>query len=245
MKYDKGFAPFHRWDRNFFLFLVALIWLGILMGFVPEMLEHARGLKPPFPVIVHVHGAIFVAYLVLLTAQILLIRFGRAGWHKTLGIVGAMVAGAMIVVGPVTAVVTDYLHFGTKDSDPSFLAIQWGDILIFAPLVMAGLLLRERASAHKRLILLATIFISDAGFARWLGDDFKFAGDGFWGQYLQLYVFDFVLAAMLGAYDYITRRKLHPAFVIGTAYALSAQLIIIWLYVSPWWKPVATMLIGR
>ena len=245
MKYDKGFAPLHRWDRNFFLFMVALIWLGILMGFVPEIIDHIRGGKPPFPIVVHVHGVIFVSWLLLLTTQILLIRFGRASVHKTLGIIGAMLAGAMIVIGPVTAVVVDYLHFGTKDSDPSFLAIQWGDILIFAPLAASALLLRENSSAHKRLILLATIFISDAGFARWLGGDFAFAGNGFLGQYLQLYVYDLVLAAMLGTYDYVTRRRLHPAFVVGTAYALSLQFVIIWLYVSPWWKPVATMLIGR
>lgn len=245
MKYDKGFLPLHRWDRNFFLSLVGLIWLGILMGFVPEIIEHARGLKPPFPIIVHVHGVIFVGWLLLLTVQLLLIRAGRADLHRTLGIVGAMLAGGMIVVGPVTAVVTDYLHFGTKDSDPAFLSIQWGDILIFAGLATAGLLLRDNASAHKRLILLATIFISDAGFARWLGDLFTFAGSGFWGEYLQLYVFDFVLAAILGVYDYVTRRRLHPAFVAGTVWGLSLQMAIIWLYVSPWWKPVATMLIGR
>ena len=245
MQRVRGFAPFHRWDRNYFLFLVGLIWLGILMGFVPEVIEHVRGAKPPFPVIVHVHGVLFVAFLVLLTLQILLIRVGRADLHRTLGILIAMLAGGMIVIGPITAVVIDYLHFGTKDSDPSFLAIQWGDIVIFATLVTAGLLLREAAPAHKRLILLATIFISDAGFARWLGDDFKFAGNGFWGQYLQLYVYDFALAAMLGAYDYITRRKLHPAFVAGTGFGLAMQIIVIWLYVSPWWKPIATMLIGR
>lgn len=30
-------APFHRWDRNFFLLWVALIWLGIVMGFGPPI----------------------------------------------------------------------------------------------------------------------------------------------------------------------------------------------------------------
>jgi hypothetical protein len=244
MKFDKGFAPFHRWDRNFFLLMVALIWLGILMGFVPEIVDHIRTHKP-FPLIVHIHGAVFLAWLVLLTTQLALVRFGRPDLHKTLGILGAMLAGGMIVLGSITAVVADYLHFGTKDSDPPFLAIQWGDILIFGPLAAAALLLRERPPAHKRLILLATIFISDAGFARWLGDDFKFAGDGFWGQYLQLYVFDFLLVALFAAYDYVTRRKLHPAFLAGAAWGLSIELLAIWLYVSPWWKPVATTLIGR
>jgi hypothetical protein len=245
MKYDKGFLPLHRWDHNFFAGMVALIWLGILMGFVPEMVQHAKGLKPPFPLIVHVHGALFVAWLSLLSVQILLIRIGRTDLHRSLGIVGAMLAGGMIVVGPVTAYVMDNVHFGTKESDPAFLAIQWGDILNFAGLVTAALLLREKSAAHKRLILLATIFISDAGFARWLGSSFAFAGNGFVGNYLQLYVFDLLLAALIGGYDWITRRKLHPAYVAGVVWALCVQFVIIWLYVSPWWKPVATHLIGR
>jgi hypothetical protein len=32
-----AFADHHRLDRNFFLLMVALIWLGILMGFVREI----------------------------------------------------------------------------------------------------------------------------------------------------------------------------------------------------------------
>jgi hypothetical protein len=220
---------------------VALIWLGILMGFVPEMIQR----EPHFPMMVHLHGLIFVSWLLLLTTQVLLIRGGNVALHKTLGITGAMLAGIMIVAGPVTAVVADYNHFGTKDYDPAFLSIQWGDIVAFAPLAMAALLLRENASAHKRLILLATIFISDAGFARWLGDDFKFAGNGFVGQYLQLYVFDFLLAATVGAYDYVTRGRIHPVVILGTVYGVLVDFIAIWLYVSPWWKPVAEHLIGR
>jgi hypothetical protein len=235
------FAPFHRADRNFFLFMVALLWLGILMGFVPEMIKR----EPHFPTMVHVHGMVFVSWLVLLTVQILLIRSRRIALHMTLGLLGAMLAGAMIAVGPVTAVVADYFHFGTKDYDPAFLSIQWGDIVAFAPLATAAILLRENPPAHKRLILLATIFISDAGFARWLGGYFLFAGNGFVGQYLQLYVFDFALASMIVAYDFITRHKVHPVVIAGMAYGVAVDLVAIWLYVSPWWKPVAEKLIGR
>jgi hypothetical protein len=36
----RGFAPFKKSDRAFFLLLLALIWVGNLMGFVPDMIRH-------------------------------------------------------------------------------------------------------------------------------------------------------------------------------------------------------------
>ena len=59
-----------------------------------------------------------------------------------------------------------------------------------------------------------------------------------------LYVGDFLVIALIGFYDLLTRRRLHPAFVAASLFGLSVQLIAVWLYVSPWWKPVATKLIG-
>ena len=37
---SRGFAPNHPWDRNFFLVMVALAWLGILRGFGGDIAEH-------------------------------------------------------------------------------------------------------------------------------------------------------------------------------------------------------------
>ncbi|MBV8799201.1 MAG: hypothetical protein JOY77_09620 [Alphaproteobacteria bacterium] len=63
------FAPYHRWDRNFFLGYVVLIWLGILGGFVPEIAAGIAQHKPPFPLIVHVHAVVFAGWLAVLTAR--------------------------------------------------------------------------------------------------------------------------------------------------------------------------------
>lgn len=151
------FAPRAKWDRNFFLLMVALIWLGILMGFVPEIAAHIRQHKPAYPQIVHVHAAAFVGWLCLLTIQVGLIRSGRADIHRKLGIAGAVLASIMVVLGLATSVIVDRLQFGTKDADPSFLAIQLADLLNFGVLAGAAVIWRKTPSAHKRLILLADL----------------------------------------------------------------------------------------
>lgn len=239
------FAPRARWDRDFFLLIVALIWLGILMGFVPEIIAHVRMHKPAYPLVVHIHATAFVGWLCLLTTQVALIRVGRADIHRKLGIFGAVLASVMVVLGAATSVIVDRLHFGKPDSDPQFLAIQIADLINFGVLAGAAVIWRKTPSAHKRLILLATIFIADAGFARWWGDAIaKVVGSGFWQDWMALYVSDFLLIALIGAYDLFARRRLHPAFVAGSIFGLTVQAIAVWAYVSPWWKPVAIRLLG-
>jgi hypothetical protein len=240
------FEPNHPWDRNFFLLYAGLIWVGIGMGFGPQIVEHMRGLKPAFPLIVHFHAAAFVGWLTLFTGQVLLIRSRRTDLHRKLGFAMLGLAVIMLILGPATAYVVQRAQFGTKDSDPAFLAVQLGDMVGFAGLIGAAVIFRNNASAHKRLILLSTLFIADAGFARWLGAGItKQLGDGYWGFLTSLYVGNDVLIAGVALYDLITRQRLHRAYLAGLAWIVALQLTAGWLYFAPAWKLVALRLIGH
>jgi uncharacterized membrane protein len=219
---------------------------GILGGFVPEIVQHVAQHKPPFPLIVHVHGVVFLGWLVLLTTQVLLIRRRRADLHRKLGIAAMGLAVLMVIVGPATAYYMQRSHWGTPDSDPPFLAIQLSDILAFAGLASAGFLLRNDSPAHKRLILLATLYISDAGFARLFGGGVHgLLGNGYWPLFFSLYLANDMLIVGLGAYDLATRKRLHPAYVAGVTWIFALQLTAVFLDRSPAWKPVALTLIGH
>jgi hypothetical protein len=242
------FAPYHRWDRNFFLAIALLIWLGIVMGFGPEIQGHIQRHESP-PWIVHVHAVAFVGWLVLFTTQVLLIRTQRPALHRRLGTWMMALAAFMVVIGPATAIYMQRLEFSTKDGDPAFLAVQLTDILAFASFVVAGFLLRNTSSAHKRLMLLSTIYISDAGFARWLGHpigNLMGSHDGFWPFWAEGYLLPDLLVVALGAYDLATRRRLHPVYLRGFAWALVLQFTATTLYYDvPAWKTVAARLIGH
>lgn len=238
-------ADLRRRDQDFFLLVVALIWLGILMGFVPEIIDRVRADRP-FPVVVYFHGVVFVGWLCLLTAQVLLIRFRKVHFHRELGMAGTALYGAMVVLGVVTAVVVDYYQFPLPHSDPSFLSVQLADMLNFAVLGGAAIAVRNAPDAHKRLMILATICISDAGFSRWWGPGLeRLIGDGYWGSWAQYFLGDFLLIALVGAYDVFSRRRMYPTYVFGAICGLAVEFGSIWLYVSPWWKSLATVLIGR
>ena len=165
---SKAFKPFHQADRGFFLVYVALIWAAILAGFGPEIAHHVAKKGFSYPLIVHFHAAAFVGWLVLFAIQVGLVRIGRTDLHRKLGVAGAGLAAAMLVLGPMVALITDGLEFGTPSSDPPFLITQLSDIAAFGALIGSALLLRNDGPAHKRLVLIATCYLSDAGFAtRW------------------------------------------------------------------------------
>lgn len=233
-------------DRNTFLVFTAMIWVGVLSGFGTDSVRHVLKHGLDYPLIVHFHAVIFVGFLVLFTVQVALIRNGRADIHRRLGVAGAVLAGVMLVLGPATAIVVDASQYAIKGTTPEFLAVQFTDILAFGTLAGAGLLLRGAPLAHKRLMMLALIYISDAGFARLLNRVASAPfGDGFLGDMVHLYLGSDLLLLGLGAYDLVTRRRLHPAYVVGAVWMLTLQLTARAGLYSPTWKAFALHVIGH
>jgi hypothetical protein len=234
------FAPNHPWDRNFYLLYVGLAWLGILSGFVPEIVSHVQTHAKPFPLIVHFHAVAFMGWLALFSVQVLLIRTKRWELHRKLGFAMLGLAAVMMVLGPATALIADHGKIGTPDDDPGFLAIQFTDILAFVGLLSAATIFRDTAPVHKRLILMATIYITDAGYARWLGGPaHHLLGNTAFSSWASAYSGTMLLFLGIGLYDLVTRRRLHPAYLAGLVWVLAVEVTALSLYVTPAWKALA------
>ena len=240
---QRPFPQNHPWDRNFFLLWVALIWFGVGLGFIPEIVQHFAKHEKPYPLITHVHGAAFGGWLVLTTAQVLLIRTRNTALHRRMGWVMLAWGAAMLALGPAVAWNAQTRDFGTPASDPGFWSIQIIDMVSFGVLGGAGVLLRANASAHKRLMLLATLCIADAGYARFTGPlmENRF-GNAFVPEHIGLYGVTALMIVGIGVYDLITRRRLHPAYVAGAAWGLSGQALATFLWHDPAWVAYATRL---
>ena len=233
-------------DRNAFLLFTALVWVGVLSGFGTDSFEHLRKYGLDYPLIVHFHAVVFVGWLVLFTVQVALIRNGRAQMHRRLGTAGTLLAAIMVVLGPATALVVAASRFAATGQTPEFLAVQLTDIVAFAGLTGSGLLLRRIPSAHKRLMLLGLIYISDAGFARLLNGVMAAPfGQGVWGEMAGLYLGSDLLVLGLGVYDLATRFRLHPVYVAGVVWTIALQFIALVLVGNPAWKALSLHLIGH
>jgi hypothetical protein len=165
-------------------------------------------------------------------------------------------AGLMVALGNITAVVSEHVKYGTPDSDPAFLAVMFGDMLLFGLLAGTGTILRKDGPAHKRLILLATVVIIDAGTGRWFSFIIApFFGNFYWTYhtlaqgflpYVGFQMLPFlVLILAIGLYDLTSRRRLHPVYIMSLLLYLSVYVIAAWLYFNPEWLKIATKMIGH
>ncbi len=246
-----------KWDRPFFISMLVAVWLAILSGFVYNNVQKYLTGHLTYPWIVHIHAAFFMGWLVLFTTQLVLVHRGKVGTHRRLGVYGAALAAVMVILGVMTAIMTEQLKFGPPASDPPFLSVMLGDMLIFGGLVTAGIGARRIPASHKRLILIATLVLTDAGFGRclspkiveWMGLknywDFKSFAEGGWPfirfQLLPVYT----LIAALGAFDLFTQKRLHPAYVRAIACCLPIHLLAGWLYFQAFWRSIALQILGR
>ena len=240
------FAPWHRSDRNAFLALLVLTWAGILSGFGLDVIDHIRHETRAYPLITHLHAFLFVGWLVLFSAQMMLVRGRRLDLHRRLGLAMAWLIPVMVVVALATAwTVQRQVAALPGAHDPQFISINLTDMLGFATLAGAGIALRRDPAAHKRLMLLSLFYLSTAGFARlWLLTIGAAGTDTFGGFFIAFNIGGDMLVVLLGAYDLATRKRLHPAFVLGAGWVLANELAAAWLYFSPAWKAVSLKLLG-
>ena len=123
--------------------MLVVVWLAILSGFGYNNVQKYLAGKLTYPWIVHIHSVFVVGWLVLFTAQLVLVHRDQVDTHRRLGVFGAGLASGMVVLGVMTAIMTEQIKFGTAASDPPFLSVMLGDMLVFGGLVAAGILMRR------------------------------------------------------------------------------------------------------
>jgi len=194
--------------RFFYPGLAIVAAAVIFLGFARTYYLKEFFATPRLPWLLHLHGAVMTAWIVLFIGQVTLVEKGRTDIHRQLGIVGGILAAAIIIVGPVVAIRGARLGHHAPGTNPlGFLEIPFGDIVVFGTLVGAALWYRHRPELHKRLMLVATIAILPPGVARW----------PFHLPRTPLVFFgipDLVLLACI-AYDCMKTRHLNRAFLLG------------------------------
>lgn len=206
------------YDRAFYTGMALAAAATVLLGFARTFFLRSHFDTTPLAWPFVVHGTVFTAWIALFVVQTSLIAARRVATHRRLGWAGAGLAVAMVCVALLAAVTAGRrdIAAGYVEESLTFFATPVFSMIVFASLLGTAVALRTRAETHKRLMLLATVSLLDAAVARWPFPSLVGTELGYYG------ITDaFILAAI--AYDFVSRRGVHPAYVWGGLAIVAGQ----------------------
>jgi len=226
--------PGRRYDHVFFSAMSLLMLVTVFVGFA-RTYYLAGVFHAPLPsLIIHMHGAAFSCWILLLATQASLVSAGRVDIHRRLGITGVLLACLMVVLGVLAATDSLVREAGPAGRDPKFFyIIPLTDMLIFATLVFFAFRARSNPPAHKRLILVATVALIIAAIARW---PLALVHRNPIRAALLSYLFLLVLAV----YDLWSTRKVHRATLRAGAFLIFVQQVRIPIGKTAAWHAFAS-----
>jgi len=224
-------------DRKLYLLAAILIPIIVVIGFARTYYLKGFFTTPPIPSrLVHLHGLIMTSWVLLFVTQVTLVATKRTRVHMRLGILGAILAVLVFVVGILTAVFA--AARGASPGPPAlqFLIVPLVDMFVFATLIGTALYFRRKLDIHKRLMLLAAINFLTPAIAR---IPLKFIETG--GPFAFFGLTDLCLLACV-AFDTIKHRRLHPVFLWGTLLIIMSQPLRLIFSGTELWFRIATAL---
>ncbi len=211
---------------------VPLALLAVVMaaaGFWPGYFGPLLAGTDAKTLLVHVHAVVFVGWLAMFAAQATLAATGRVALHMRLGPSLFVFGVLLVVVGVATALgrFDNDLAAGDMALARRRLFAPLRDVIVFAPFLAAGWIYRCRPEIHKRIMLVATTILLVAAVSR-----MKFLGTPA-PTAIFLLVWPLpVYAAM--AHDFVTKRIVHPVYVIGLTAMVAMQLVLPLRTAQPW-----------
>ena len=220
--------------RKFYVALSILMLLLIFVGFWPSYYGPLMRGAVDAPLLLHVHGIIYIAWMALFIAQVTLAARGEIRTHRALGSIGFGYGAFVWVIGVVVSFYASAYNVTsgewTVDQGAAFLPIPLGDMVLFGSFLLAAYVYRSQPEVHKRLMIMATFAILFAA-------AFRLQNAGVPRSWA--IVVWYVPLAMAMIYDLVQRGRVHAVYLIG------AVVTAIGLLRLPFGESEAWLRIGR
>ena len=223
-----------RDDRTPSAVWLGILWFGMLVGFGMDLSRFTHE-TPPTPSVLYVHALVITVWMLLLTAQVLLVLRDRVAWHRKLGWFLAGWACLMAILGPWAGMAPQAVVLNTPFSRPAFLSVNFVDITSFIILLAWGIALRKNPAAHRRMMIFATVTLADPGFARASDYLLGVRPHSVFAWFFNMFYGNILIIALMAAWDW-WRGRLMRSFVIAAALILATELLASFLYFWGPWK---------
>ena len=229
-----------RGERRLYTWAGVAAVLVVFAGFARTYyLKGAFG-TPELTVLKHLHGALMTAWFALFFVQVRLVATRRVALHRQLGVLGVILAIALVFVGMELGIASARSGASPLPSIPPlvFLVMPVGEVVIFTTLITAAITLRTKGAYHKRLMTLASLAMITPAMARLPFDFVRHGGPpAFFG------LTDLVILACI-AYDTARNRRLHPAFAVGFVVVVVGQFGRLAFSQTAAWDAIARWLVS-
>jgi hypothetical protein len=235
--------------RFFYVGMAITCALIAFAGFTPTywapMMAGTLDVAP----IVHLHGLVFTAWTLFFILQTSLAASGRIERHRALGLLGVSLATAMLFVGLAAAIhsLENSIEAGYGDRAIAFSIVPMTTVTFFAGFVAGAVSNVRRPEIHKRLMVLASVAILMAAFARivrMLVGRVADAGPPPVEFTVVPAIATDLLIAVAMIHDWRTRGRPHPVYLIGGGIWLAVQFGRIPFSHTPQWRAIAEWFLG-
>jgi hypothetical protein len=154
--------------QYFYFFMSLLIAVVVMYGFSFTIEKNLIHPALPRPLLLYVHAAVFSGWLVFFILQTALVRTRNVLLHRRIGLFGAVMGIAIVLLGVSTAITMarfNMIQLHRNDAE-SFLMIPLFDMLCFGTTLGLAVLWRKKPEYHRRLMLVAVCALTAAAFGR-------------------------------------------------------------------------------
>lgn len=236
-------APPRRLRLSFYFWMTLAMCFFVFGGFgMHSFVPALRGNFPPAPPIVHLHGVVFIGWMILLLVQSALVNAGNVKLHRTLGTWGIAQGTATILVGLMMQLVASGRgHFAGRPAGTDGLYLGLLAFLGFAVMFTLAIRNRTRPDIHRPMILFAMLPVIPPGVNRFwanaLGLDDPVST--FW-----LYLTLWSMAAAILVHQWRRTGTIDRFSAFGAGWIVVQGLVHEAVVGSPWFERVAAAVLS-
>jgi len=228
------------------VFLLIMMLIGFQQFYLYGKAYPSREIAAPIRTLVVLHGISMSAWVLLFLVQSLLIVRGKYNIHRMLGIIGAVIAVAIFILGIQVAV--EAIRISPAGlmiwslTPKQFMAVPIVNMLVFAIFVIAGILNRRQPYIHRPMMLLSMLSVYSAAISRIDAISDLYRGTIF-ETLLGPYFSTLVVGALFFLIIWLITRTLDRVYAIGYTGLVIVNFAVIWLAKTETWDRFAGFLL--
>lgn len=216
-------------EHRFFLLSAIAMALVDIAGFSLNFATGRSSLS--LPLVYHLHGTVFLSWIILYVAQNFLIYGGAVRGHRQLGWLALALLPLMAVLGIGITILSARHHGGPPILDlNSFLIGNPVGILYFVTISSVAIALRRRTDWHRRLMFCGMAALTGPGFGRLLPMPFLIP----WGWWAAALIAPSIFPVIAMVAERRRTGRVHPAWIRGWGAFVASFLLAEAFAFSTW-----------